>query len=300
MTPATVSDSNQATEVLLEHDVDRVVVDLVGDLAAYRPHAKVVILEGSEPGGFDEMFVRRLFPDVAKKVNLVSAGPKRRVRDLYRVLSEAVATLGIENRFFAIVDRDSDSLRDGDPSSQEYQWDVYHIENYLLDAEAIRMATNTLTGDRTFEDDGHVLSALNRAAAGLVDRLTLERVRAEVNERIIGAISLGAAPDVKDLANSLRPSIEGSIERVRAVGAEYSVEALETRVAQARREFQAALDGDEWLKIVPGRLILKAFVRSHLGGVAYEPFRNLVVDNIAMHEKRPPGMADVLHAIADR
>ncbi len=47
---------------------DRALVDLVGDLAAYRPHAKVVILEGKSEDGFDETCIRRLFPEVAKRI----------------------------------------------------------------------------------------------------------------------------------------------------------------------------------------------------------------------------------------
>jgi hypothetical protein len=80
-------EGNQASPVLLENDVERAVVDLVGDLAAYRPHAKVVILEGASVDGFDETLIRRLFPDFAKQVNLVSAESKKRVRDLYTALN---------------------------------------------------------------------------------------------------------------------------------------------------------------------------------------------------------------------
>src|SRR5205823_3002152 len=49
MVPATAMDSgldNQAAEVLADDDVERVTIDLVGDLASYRPHGKVVVLEG--------------------------------------------------------------------------------------------------------------------------------------------------------------------------------------------------------------------------------------------------------------
>ena len=76
MQTATTSEGNQATKVMLDDDVERALVDLVGDLAAYRPHAKVVVLEGTSQDGFDEKLIRRLFPDFAKKVNLVSAESK--------------------------------------------------------------------------------------------------------------------------------------------------------------------------------------------------------------------------------
>ena len=121
MLTASASIGNQASEVMLDTDADRVVVDLVGDLAAYRPHAKVVILEGAYDDSFDIMLVRRLFPDFAKRVNLVSAGSKRRVGDLYEVLNEAASESGMANRFFAIMDSDAEERRNGESGSARFR-----------------------------------------------------------------------------------------------------------------------------------------------------------------------------------
>jgi hypothetical protein len=41
------SEVNQASEALSDDEVERIVVDLVCDLAAYGPHAKVMSLEGA-------------------------------------------------------------------------------------------------------------------------------------------------------------------------------------------------------------------------------------------------------------
>src|SRR6476620_2489804 len=154
MLTASVSDGNQASEVLLDDDVERAVVDLVGDLAGYRPHAKVVVLEGKSEDGFDEMLIRRLFPDLAKRVNLVSAGSKTRVRGLYEALNESAEQIGMQNRFFAIVDRDAEGFRaDEQAGTQEFTWDVYHVENFLLHAESIRAAVTSLTGKDAFDSD---------------------------------------------------------------------------------------------------------------------------------------------------
>jgi predicted ATPase len=99
---------NQAVEVVADDDVERVTIDLVGDLAAYRPYSKVVVLEGKTENGFDVTVVKRLFPDFARRVNLISGDHKQRVRDLYSVLSRADVQAGTRSRFFAIVDKDSD------------------------------------------------------------------------------------------------------------------------------------------------------------------------------------------------
>jgi hypothetical protein len=297
MLTATGSDGNQASEVLLEDDVERVVVDLVGDLAAYRPHAKLVILEGASEDGFDEKFIRRLFPDFAKRVNLVSAGSKRRVRNLYAALNEAVTQAGIENRFFAIVDKDAEAYAPTDGQTQEFVWDVYHVENFLLVPSAIRDGCATLAGTQLFASDDEVMLALKVEATHLVTSLTLERVQADINEEMIGAIEIRGPRDTDDVAKSIRPSIEASTERVARISASFSEDELNRRVDEVRVQLVDALESDEWLAIFPGRRILRRFVSTHLAGVAYEPFRNVVLDKIAMSDHRPASMRQILDRI---
>jgi hypothetical protein len=74
MVPATAADStdNQAVEILKDDDVELVTIELVGDLASYRPHGKVVIFEGRSEDGFDVHMVQRLFPEFAQRVNLLA------------------------------------------------------------------------------------------------------------------------------------------------------------------------------------------------------------------------------------
>jgi hypothetical protein len=297
MIAATGSAGNQASEVLLNDDVERVVVDLVGDLAAYRPHAKLVILEGAGEDGFDEMFIRRLFPDITRRVNLVSAGSKRRVRNLYAALNEAVSQVGIANRFFAIVDKDAESYVPPEPHAQEFTWDVYHVENFLLVPSAIREACASLAGAEVFHSDDDVMSALKDEATELVDSLTLERIQAEINEEMIRAIEIKGPPDTHDVAASIRPSIEASARRVDEASSSYTEEELTRRTEVARNELEKALDGEEWLKTFPGRRILRRFVNTHLDGVAYEPFRNVILDKLAMSNVRPESMKRVLDQI---
>jgi hypothetical protein len=297
MVTATGSDGNQASEVLLNDDVERVVVDLVGDLAAYRPHAKLVILEGATEDGFDEMFIRRLFPDFAKRVNLVSAGSKRRVRSLYAALNDAVSQVGIANRFFAVVDKDAEAYVAPEPHTQEFTWDVYHVENFLLVPSAVREACSSLTGRDVFESDEAVLDALKAEAAQIVESLTLERVQADINDEIVRAIEIKGPPDTDDVARGLRPSIEASARRVDEVTRSFTDEELTRRAQEIRADLETALHDDEWLASFPGRRILRIFVSTHLNGVAYEPFRNVVLDKLALANYRPESMQQVLDRI---
>jgi hypothetical protein len=212
MAPATAAGTmdNQAVEILTDDDVERVTIELVGDLASYRPHGKVVILEGRSENGFDVNMVRRLFPEFAQRVNLVSGGNKSRVRDLYATLRDAVSQANIRNRFFAIVDKDSEAAMKIDTRASEFTWDSYHIENYLLDPGSIRSALQTLLPSADpFSSDDEVLDALRDCARELVDRLVLERLQADVNGELVSAIDIGGPPDTTAPAADLLPSIEG-------------------------------------------------------------------------------------------
>jgi AAA domain, putative AbiEii toxin, Type IV TA system/Protein of unknown function (DUF4435) len=297
MLSASSSEGNQASEIILADDVERAVVDLVGDRAAYLPHAKVVILEGKSEGGFDALLIKRLFPDFAKRVNLVSGGSKRRVKDLYSALNDSAEAAGISDRFFAIVDSDAEGFR-AEPQSepQVFSWDVYHIENFLLDPAAVRAAVQSLKGEDPYTSDEGVLEALRQAGEEVINRLVLEKLRSEINSELVTAIDLGAPQSAEDIAAALRPSIDSSLTRLRERGSEFSAEKLEGRVSEIRATLKADLEGEEWLKRFPGRLVLKRFVARQVD-VDYESFRNAVLDKMVLAEGRPQNIRAVLDRV---
>jgi AAA domain, putative AbiEii toxin, Type IV TA system len=299
MQTANTASGNQASEVLREDDVERAVMDLVGDLAAYRPHAKVVILEGTTKDGFDELFIRRMFPDFAKQVNLVSAESKKRVMDLYGALNESATQAGMRNRFFAIVDKDAEGFRE---QSEEHAtaatWDVYHIENYLLHVPSVREAATSAAGDDPFDSDQAVLKALHAAATEIVDRLVLQEIQSEINDELVSSIRVRAAPDSEDIPADLLPSVESSLKRIEEHGAVYTAEYFQNRVAELRAEFQADLASDAWLQRFPGREILKRFAAVHLP-CDYITFRNVIMDKMVLSDYRPESMDRILKEILE-
>jgi hypothetical protein len=70
--PGQYHGSNQVTAVIVAQDVERLVIELVGDLAAYRPGAKIVIFEGLD-SEFDAKMTCTLFPRLERVANTVSA-----------------------------------------------------------------------------------------------------------------------------------------------------------------------------------------------------------------------------------
>ena len=78
---------NQVSLLGAEQDLQKAVIDLVGELAVFRPGAKIVLLEGGGDLEFDKKMVTKLFPDFAAQVNLISGGNKQRVKALHDALS---------------------------------------------------------------------------------------------------------------------------------------------------------------------------------------------------------------------
>ena len=142
--PDRAATPNQVTSMTALDHVERVVIDLVGDLAAYRPGAKIVLFEGGGDTDFDVRMTCSLFPRFQTAVNPISSGNKRRVHDLYEVLEEARKKGVVPGMFFSITDRDSDPGLPAE-TSRQLSWDVYHIENYLLEPKYIMGVLKDLT-----------------------------------------------------------------------------------------------------------------------------------------------------------
>lgn len=292
---------NQAVEVVADDDVDRVTIELVGDLASYRPHGKVVVLEGKSGDGFDVTMVRRLFPDFARRVNLISGGHKKRVRDLYSVLSEPAIQSGVRNRFFAIVDRDSDSPLPSGPATSEFSWDVYHIENYLLDVGSIRAATVSLEGSDRNLDDSDIIALLHECATELVDGLVLIQIRRDINSMFVDAIRIEGPPDTKSPARGIEPSVKASARRISEICESLTIEEIERRTESYRGELENSLKSDTWMKEFPGRLILRRYAGKRLGGrIDSKLFLNMVLDRAVERGIQPPSMKRLLDDIASR
>jgi putative AbiEii toxin of type IV toxin-antitoxin system len=293
---ATPAGENQALVVQAEDELERAIIDLVGDLATYKPHAKVVILEGSE-GEFDRLMVSRLFPSLAHRVNLVSGGSRRRVHDLYEILAKASAAAGLADRFFAVVDRDA-PRSDPPAEARSLVWDRYHIENYLLEPPYICAALGALRLDPSPGSESEIAVALEGCARSTVKRLVLEELQAETNQELISAINIGAPRDSTDPARDLKPSIQGSADRLSdAISRLLDDDHLASRARAFEEELEEALASGNWISRFPGRLILSRFVGEHVTGVSYEHFRNLVVDQMVDDAFEPIGMKRLVDAI---
>jgi hypothetical protein len=301
MTTAATETQNQALPVVADDELERATIDLVGDLATYKPKGKVVLFEGGGDTDVDVLITQRLFPAFAKRVNLISGGNKRRVRDLYEVLAVTAEQVGMAERFFAITDKDTSPFDEPPKGTHNLTWDVYHIENYLLEPKYIRDAAAALTARDRFGSDDEVAHALKAAAEQLVPRLILERLQKIINDRLVAALKIGANPDSPQAAPALLPSIVMTYERLDAARTDMtSIVALEGQALDIEAELRRWLDDGAWISEFPGRLILRRFVDTHLTGAAnYEAFRNLILDQMADDNYEPVGMRSVVDHVME-
>ncbi len=104
-----------------------------------------------------------LFPRFDAAVNSISAGSKARVAQLHELLERARQEGHLPAKFYSITDADGDFCRSLPPNT--FQWDVYHIEKYLLSPRHILGVLQEINLDTApLHTEQGVLNLMNRAA----------------------------------------------------------------------------------------------------------------------------------------
>ena len=288
-------DTNQLQSVEDDHDVDRAVIELVGDVAGYHPGGKVVIFEGRE-AGFDVRMTERLFPRYERSMNFIAGGNRAGVERLHRVLDTEDDSAKV--KVYCIVDRD---LQPQMARGRRLQWDAYHIENYLLDSTYIyQVLRESTVSDVTLDTAGAIDKELLTIARETVEKLVAIKLQRHINDELVRQIRIRGEPG-STVGSEMAKSAQESVETVQKVVAGQLTEAgIGRKEREYRRDLERALKTEEWKKVFRGRDILKAFVNRHCQGVTYERFRDMVVNRMRHDGHEPGGMRTVLRKIAEQ
>lgn len=287
--------SNQAIPVSASAEVERVLIDLVGDLATYSPRSKVVILEGGE-SEFDVHLVEQLFPSFAGRVNLISGGNKHGVKTLQVLLDKAAEDGKLDARFYSIVDKDYDGPELVD-TNRQYSWNVYHIENYLLEQKFIGEVMNGLKLGRAKLTQKEIEDKLRECAEETVDSLVKIRMNQWVHSHLIRCIDTGFDPKL-GLVDGFHKAAERSVDKMnRVLNENLTNDELTNQKEQIQVELTTALKNSQWQLVFRGRDILNRFVGQYVPGINYESFRNLIVNRMREVGHQPLGMKQVIEAI---
>lgn len=277
-------------------DLELALVDLVGDLAAYRPGGKVVIFEGGGDSDFDQRVTSTLFPKLQEQANLISGSNKIRVRALQETLENATQKGLLPFQFFSVTDRDSGPITQS-RSANVFSWNVYHIENYFLEPQFIARVLSSLNIGITLSEE-EIWDELRQCAQDTLPQLIRHELAENANAVLVGAISTGTDPKGADLANLLHVSITRSLERLNDVcNTLLTKNALESKESELRLRYDESLADGTWIAKCRGRDILKRFAGKHATSISYEVFRNLLLSQMKDHGHRPEGMAVVVERI---
>jgi predicted ATPase len=278
-------------------DLELALVDLVGDLASYRPCGKVVIFEGGGDSDFDQRVTATLFPELQQNANLISGSNKVRVRALHETLESAAQKGQLPFKFYSVTDRDSEADSTSYASVNTFKWDVYHIENYFLVAKCIHRVLGSL-GGKTFQNDGELWDALRQCAEETLPQLIRHELSEIANGALVGAINTGTDPKGVDLAGLLFASIERSAVRFEDVRkGPLSKMALAEQEQKIRAKYVESLADGAWVSVFKGRDVLKRFRARYSSSVSYEVFRNLLLSAMRDEGYRPEGMKRVIEKI---
>lgn len=287
---------NQIQEISGRREEENAILEMIGDIAGYRPGGKIVVFEG-EQSEFDKRMTAKLFPAFDRKMNFVSGGNKATVRRLHQALDSQPD----RNRMtFSIVDRDDSAKEDSDEDRGMYTWDVYHIENYLLEPSVIFDVMSRTSLDGTaFENEREVEEALKAIAQDHIEHMVEDWVRARAHQAIRDAIKLKDGTDTIDPAKKVARKVEESAYRIsRLVERELSPENLESVSDERRRALTLALrDPAEWKRVFRGRDILATFTKLYGKGMSYQAIRDMIVNAMSERGHRPSGMVRILAAI---
>lgn len=280
-------------------DLELAIIDLVGDLAAYRPSGKVVIFEGGGDSDFDQNITGKLFPELLEHANLVSGSNKARVQALQEVLEKATEKAQLPFKFFAITDRDSDTAINQSERVRSYSWDVYHVENYFVEPRFIRRVLESL-GHSNVPSEAQITDDLRECAHEGMPELIRHELAEFANLTMIRAINTGTDPKAGNLGLALSQAVERSLQRLQSATANsLSQASLSDKELELRRKYEEHLASGEWVKSFRGRDILKRYAGKWASGIAYEVFRNLIISQMRDASYQPVGMKAVIDRIIE-
>lgn len=287
---------SQLRPMRVTSDLEIALTDMVGDLAAYRPGGKAIIFEGGGGSDFDKEFCLALFSDELTGMNLISGSNKDRVKGLHEVLERAYINDDFPTKFFSIVDSDFETDLSNTRSITKFSWDVYHIENYLLIPEIIVAVLHRIK-IRSDASGESVNASLNNAAKNVIPGLISREISKIVNDDLIRCINLGISPQSTIRTKDLRSAMERSLSKINEKGKRFTEVHLQQLQTDAEKKFEAMISSGDWIRLLPGRDILKQFVKIENLPFAYETFRNLICAEMVSRNIRPSGMASIIEKI---
>ncbi len=281
---------NQAHRVLAEEDsVDILMMELIGDAAVYRPRNPVVLIEGKESGS-DVQLIGDLFPEYLAKANFVAAGDKQSVRRIHQALLKVEDLVRV--KVFSVVDLDTEPYEDD--SVSQLSWDVYHIENYLLDNEIIYEVLRSLNVKHELSLSD-MDSYLKNCASKTQHNLVRHRIWKHLDSFLKPLNVKNPDLNDSDFAEKMHQRLASDLNQLRAkLDDDLSIESIANTRSRVESEVLKELDSGKWRQSFKGRDILKLVAKDIQ--IQYPHLRSLIISRMRERDFKPIGMKRILDA----
>ena len=200
---------------------------------------------------------------------------------------------------YSIVDKDSGKAKADGKRTGRFSWNVYHIENYLMEPQYIlEVLRNSTISDTPFQDTEEVEEELKIIAKEQVQSLVAHSLMEEVNHGMVTQISTRIDPNAENLCEKIHEAVNKSSESLKEeIETNITLEKLGKKATKKKLELENSLKNDQWKEEFKGRDIMREFVGKHGQGMKYERFRDSIVNAMAERRDPPKGMAKVLRQI---
>ncbi len=298
MSESDSSGENQARRISIKKDIEAALIDIIGSISSYKKGNKTVIFEGKD-SDFDKKMTTSLFPEFDKTVNSISAGNKSNVKNVQEVLKIAEKEGVINGQFISIVDKDSGN-RIEEIDKKEFSWDVYHIENYLLNGKFILEVLKDLDiVQNEVDTELKIENELKTLAISTQKFHLRHKLHEFVENEIYKCINIRVDEEGELYKEFYEASKMTQKDINEKLSNELSEKNLKKKLLYIKNKMATSLKTDEWKKEYRGRNILKIFVSKYGQGINYEHFRNLIVSRMKIAVFRPEGMKDVIDKILE-
>lgn len=296
-------EENQIEPIDASSSLNETLIDLVGDLATYSPDKKMVLLEGKN-SEFDLKMIAKLFPEFLNHVNLIPVGSKREVHQLHELLEKTNQESQLNTKFFSIVDKDSDSQTES-RSSKKFIWNVYHIENYLIDKYFLTESVKGLILEASDLKEEEVLEMLKECSKKSINNLIKHALENKVYQDTFGKINLGFDTDkANNISREIYGALTRNIEKISKIPTEKYLENLKKIENQERKSLNQSFEDSSWKSKIIGRDVLKEFVseinkKFSQSNFSYIVLRNNTISLMAKEGHKPDGMKKIINEIVN-
>jgi len=249
---------NQFVQVTSSESLYNSLSEIMGSRGLISFNQRIVFIEGKESSADREIY-EKFFPANQYLVSFVPAGDSGVVRKTAERVNELLSSsIGFQH-YYSIVDGDIERFIQAPINDRLFKLPVYHVENFLLNNQAILKATHDLLGKTSpFTNENDVEKMLREL---LYDDAHLKPFTKALYDSKIAKIAKQAYDNIYKKTFFNPPHID-----------------FADTENEAKVMLENALNDNSWRKICKGRDLIKAL--SYKLAIKYEHLRNDIIANI--------------------